>query len=343
MSGDPNDVLRDEEPATLPGMVYGSAVLHPAGNWRPPADPDAAATPAAVEAEPPKRVRRISGGAARSRRSTRETGRSLAAYAMYQAMPKLRRSLKLVAEQITKEEIAAGATPAARYEARLRNVNRTVSWWSTSFGWVKRAADWDADQEALKRIKQESGLDTMNENQATIAGGIAAMSLENVRALLEADAQLIAQYTFDLKVWQQAQTQLKSATTLEPPKRPSLFFGPTSLVNLAKMMLDTERIARGAATQRAEQQHTGVVDFVIQVKQQAEANSQALAQTPMGFPFAKNTAIAGTDYAPPDGETIEPPEDGVVDAEVVASEWADDESALDDGVEEAAHAARSTS
>lgn len=94
---------------------------------------------------------------------------------------------------------------------------RQLETWSSAFGWVARAGQYDAERDAEKLRKREEAIDAMNERHALIGTTQQARAIKQIEELITAKN-----------------------------------LGSQASVQLLKLALDVERIARGAATERAE-------------------------------------------------------------------------------------------
>ena len=94
---------------------------------------------------------------------------------------------------------------------------RTLEEWSSKYAWVDRAKQFDAEQAEERRLKQQQEIEAMNQRHVLIGTTQQARAIKQIEELIAAKK-----------------------------------FGSQAVVQLLKLSLDTERLARGAPTERSE-------------------------------------------------------------------------------------------
>lgn len=131
-------------------------------------------------------------------------------------------------------------------ETNFRTLRRRYELWSARFGWADKLLEYDRNHAEEKRARREAALEKMEEEHALIARQGVLMAAKRIKDLMESGN-----------------------------------FGPYSAVQLLKVASDLERLARGGATQRSENETTvnvgGAVGFYTPVELPAKGDLQQIA------------------------------------------------------------------
>jgi hypothetical protein len=88
------------------------------------------------------------------KKQPRETGKAIAAFAVYCEMGPNRSLVKLQVELTKREQYAA---------------LKTIKWWSRTFGWQKRVLDYDMTMAAERRAALDKAIEDMNKRHIMLA------------------------------------------------------------------------------------------------------------------------------------------------------------------------------
>lgn len=175
--------------------------------------------------------------------AVQETPKAAAAYAEYEQLGRNR-------------SLAALAIMLGQQQGKAKVNISLLEQWSSKYGWVARVRAYDEakrererqrreEEEEAERQRQRREIAQMNQRHAQIGVSLQAKALKQVEALIEAQK-----------------------------------FGSQATVMALKLALDTERLARGEATERQEQQQQGtlVLQLTLEsVQQMAEQAPDHLA------------------------------------------------------------------
>lgn len=195
--------------------------------------------------------------AAPTRRAARETDVALEAYRAYEALGPERSFPALVAR--------IRADNPDRWASTDATLLRRVKQWSHDHGWRERVRAYDAEQDRKRREAAEKALARMNEEQARLAAAAQIKLLTGINDMLDIDQGVIN----GIKA---VQTLIAQGQPVPPTleayaamgiKRPRLLMSGATRAELWRSMIDVERLARGAATEIAQQQFAGGIRIAV--------------------------------------------------------------------------------
>lgn len=221
-----------------------------------------------------------------------ESPRALTAKNAYAAMPASARTLARLAEQLQAEQqavrdkaVAAGAPKPPKVQT-LAVIERRLKEWSRTFNWqgyvsAQEQARYLEEQDAISNARRETFT-----IQSQVTRGIFIRAMSNINALLEEDEGARGRYKMAVAVWEGM--PLAERMDTKRPEQPRPLFGPYALVNLAKLALEGELVAR-----------TGLADILAE---------QPVSEA--GLPPVLEIELAGSPPPlPPDPYESEPPPD----------------------------------
>lgn len=225
-----------------------------------------------------------------SGRPVKESARAQTAYERYLSMPQPR-SLKKLAEELLAEqqgerevweeertrasqalaegirgeyERAARAAlnrPAPKVQS-LEVIHKRLKEWSATFHWQQRVSEADREQGRKEYEARTKERNDMYANHALNMRAVNSLAVARILTMLKADQEAMNRWQGLSEQARAAADQLlaqgkavEAAQLIERVKdKPRAFFGPTALVQLAALALDTEHEAREVLTV-AEEEH----------------------------------------------------------------------------------------
>lgn len=188
------------------------------------------------------------------RRAKTETARALEAYGVYERLGP-QRSFPAAAN-------ALKASDPQHYSGTVATLARRLKQWATDHGWQERARAYDLASEQAKRDAIEAQLARMNEEQAlqaTIAQRDVFTRLKQLRDLDQSAINAVLEWQNLLAQGLAVPDDVKARANL----RPKLVVPAHVLAAHLRDLIDVERLARGAATEIAQQQHAGGIRISI--------------------------------------------------------------------------------
>lgn len=183
----------------------------------------------------------------------KESDRALEAKHRFAAMPAEQRSLSRLAAEMYGEQLARANAAQAEGLRRPKVqhpkvIERRLKEWSRAFDWQEFIEQQEreryAAQQAAIREQAEAQDREMNAIQGDITRGLFIRSMTRINQLLEDDEADRQRFLSDLEAFY-SMPEIERMEA-KPPKRPGAAFGPFALVQLGRLTLEGERIARGA-------------------------------------------------------------------------------------------------
>ena len=187
-------------------------------------------------------------------RAKSETPIALEAYGVYERLGP-QRSFPAAAKALIEKD-------PQHYRGTIATLTRRLKQWAKDHEWSTRVREYDLAVEQAKRDQIEQALARMNEEQALEALIAQRDVFKRLRQLRDIDQGAINAVLAIQDLLAQKQPVPKSLL-MRAKLKPSLAVPSHVLAAHLRDLIDVERLARGAATEIAQQQHAGGIRISI--------------------------------------------------------------------------------